>query len=128
MAYDLLDDVKNKLIYIETSRGCPYRCGYCMASLDNKVRFFNIEEIKNQILILLNRGARVFKFLDRTFNANKKHFIDLIDFIILNHNEDNSFQFEITGDLLDPSIIDYINEKAPKNLFRFEIGIQSTNT
>ena len=98
-----------------------------MASLDNKVRFFNIEEIKNQILSLLERKARVFKFLDRTFNANKKHFIDLIDFIILNHNENNSFQFEITGDLLDPSIIDYINEKAPKNLFRFEIGIQSTN-
>ena len=127
MAYDLLDDVENKLIYIETSRGCPYRCGYCMASLDNKVRFFNIEEIKNQILSLLERKARVFKFLDRTFNANKKHFIDLIDFIILNHNENNSFQFEITGDLLDPAIIDYINEKAPKNLFRFEIGIQSTN-
>ena len=127
MAYDLLDDVNNKLIYIETSRGCPYRCGYCMASLDNKVRFFNIEEIKKQILVLLDRGARVFKFLDRTFNANKKHFIDLIDFIILNHNENNSFQFEITGDLLDPAIIDYINDKAPKNLFRFEIGIQSTN-
>lgn len=127
MAYDLLDDVENKLIYIETSRGCPYRCGYCMASLDNKVRFFDIEEIKNQILILLERKARVFKFLDRTFNANKKHFIDLIDFIIEHHNPNNSFQFEITGDLLDPSIIDYINEKAPKNLFRFEIGIQSTN-
>lgn len=127
MAYDLLDDVKNKIVYIETSRGCPYHCAYCMASLDNKVRFFNIEEIKNQILILLEKGARVFKFLDRTFNANKKHFIALIDFIILNHRKNNSFQFEITGDLLNPDIIDYINERAPKNLFRFEIGIQSTN-
>ena len=127
MAYDLLDDVKNKIVYLETSRGCPYKCGYCMASLDNKVRFFNIEEIKKQILLLQNKGARIFKFLDRTFNANKNNFISLIDFIIENHNPNNSFQFEITGDLLSTDIIEYINKKAPKNLFRFEIGIQSTN-
>lgn len=127
MAYHLLSDVNNQIIYIETSRGCPYRCGYCMASLDNKLRFFDIEEIKKQILILINKGGRVFKFLDRTFNAHKANFISLIDFIIENHKEGNSFQFEITGDLLDDDIIKYINEKAPKNLFRFEIGIQSTN-
>lgn len=127
MAYDLLDDVKNKIVYLETSRGCPYHCGYCMASLDNKVRFFNIEEIKNQILLLSNKDARIFKFLDRTFNANKNNFISLIDYIIEIHKPNQSFQFEITGDLLSTEIIDYINNKAPKNLFRFEIGIQSTN-
>ena len=127
MAYHLLNDIKNKIIYIETSRGCRFNCGYCMASLDNKLRFFDIEEIKKEVLILINNGGRVFKFLDRTFNANKKNFISLIDFIILNHKEGNSFQFEITGDLLDDDIISYINRHAPKNLFRFEIGIQSTN-
>ena len=127
MAYDLLDDVNNQIIYIETSRGCPYKCGYCMASLDNKLRFFNIEEIKRQVLELISKGGRVFKFLDRTFNANKKNFISLIDFIILHHKENNSFQFEITGDLLDEDVIDYINKRSPKDLFRFEIGIQSTN-
>lgn len=127
MAYDLLDDVENKIVYLETSRGCPYHCGYCMASLDNKVRFFNIEEIKRQILLLSNKGARVFKFLDRTFNANKKNFISLIDYIIEIHKDYQSYQFEITGDLLSTEIIDYINQRAPKNLFRFEIGIQSTN-
>ena len=127
MAYSLLDDINNKIIYIETSRGCPYRCGYCMASLDNKLRFFDIEKIKEEILVLINNGGRVFKFLDRTFNANKKNFISLIDFIIKHHKENNSFQFEITGDLLDDDVIKYINEHAPKNLFRFEIGIQSTN-
>ena len=127
MAYHLLDDLHNKIIYIETSRGCPFKCGYCMASLDNKLRFFDIEEIKKEVLLLINQGGRVFKFLDRTFNANKKNFLSLIDFIILHHKENNSFQFEITGDLLDDEIIKYINEHAPKNLFRFEIGIQSTN-
>jgi len=126
MAYDLLDDVYNKIVYIETSRGCPYRCGYCMASLDNKVRFFDIEEIKKQLLYLQSKGARVYKFLDRTFNANKK-FIDLIDFIVANHKAGESYQFEITGDLLKPEYIDYINLHSPKHLIRFEIGIQSTN-
>ena len=127
MAYHLLDDISNQIIYIETSRGCPYHCGYCMASLDNKLRFFDIDEIKNEILLLINKGGRVFKFLDRTFNAHKKNFISLIDYIIEHHQPNNSFQFEITGDLLDDDIIDYINKHAPKNLFRFEIGIQSTN-
>ena len=127
MAYHLLDDLNNKIIYIETSRGCPFKCGYCMASLDNKLRFFDIEEIKNEVLRLINQGGRIFKFLDRTFNANKKNFLSLIDFIIKHHKENNSFQFEITGDLLDDEIIKYINQNAPKNLFRFEIGIQSTN-
>lgn len=127
MAYDLISNVDNKIMYIETSRGCPYKCAYCMASLDNKLRFFDIEEIKRQLLILINKNAKVFKFLDRTFNANKKNFIELIDFIIEHHKVGNSFQFEITGDLLDEDIINYINNKSPKNLFRFEIGIQSTN-
>ena len=127
MAYDLLDDINNQIIYIETSRGCPFHCGYCMASLDNKLRFFDIEEIKEQVLTLINKGGKVFKFLDRTFNAHKKNFLSLIDFIIKHHKPNNSFQFEITGDLLDDDIIHYINNNAPKNLFRFEIGIQSTN-
>ncbi len=127
LAYDICNDVENRIVYIETSRGCPYKCSYCMASLDNKVRFFDIEEIKKQVLYLINRNTKVFKFLDRTFNANKKNFIELIDFIVESHKENNSFQFEITGDLLAPEIIDYINEKCPKGLIRFEIGIQSTN-
>lgn len=127
MAYDLLEDVEHQIVYIETSRGCPYHCAYCMASLDNKLRFFSIEEIKRQLMLLNQRKARTFKFLDRTFNANKKNFISLIDYIIQEHLEFQSYQFEITGDLLDESIIDHIHQHAPKHLFRFEIGIQSTN-
>ena len=126
-AYDLLTDLTNQITYVESSRGCPYKCGYCMASLEKKVRCFDIEKVKKEIKKLIDRGARIIKFLDRTFNANKKNFLSLIDFIIENHKENNSFQFEITGDLLDVDVIEYINNRAPKGLFRFEIGIQSTN-
>lgn len=125
-AYDLYDNMENKIAYIETSRGCPYHCGYCMASLDNNLRFFDMEKIKSKILLLKSKGAKTFKFLDRTFNANRK-FPDLIDFIIENYTTGESYQFEITGDVLKPEYIDYINARAPKNLIRFEIGIQSTN-
>lgn len=126
-AYDLLTDLENQITYVETSRGCPYKCGYCMASLEKRVRTFNVDKVKIEIKKLIDRGARIIKFLDRTFNANKNNFLSLIDYIIEVHKPNNSFQFEITGDLLDPSIIEYIDNKAPKNLFRFEIGIQSTN-
>lgn len=125
-AYDAYDDVSHKISYIETSRGCPYKCGYCMASLDNNLRFFDIEQIKEEILKLKKRGAKTFKFLDRTFNANKK-FLELLAFIIENHEVGESYQFEITGDVLREEYIDYINENAPPDLIRFEIGIQSTN-
>jgi anaerobic magnesium-protoporphyrin IX monomethyl ester cyclase len=118
--------IKNKIAYIETSRGCPYKCSYCLSSLEKKVRFFDIETVKSDILYLLKNGAKTFKFLDRTFNASK-HIIPILDFIIKNHIEGTVFQFEITGDVLNPKVIDYIHNHAPKGLFRFEIGIQSTN-
>lgn len=125
-AYYLYDEPMHKLSYIETSRGCPYRCGYCMASLDKKLRFFDINKVISEIEKLRKRGAKTFKFLDRTFNAGQR-FQEVIDYIIKNHSEGESYQFEITGDILSEAYIDYINEKAPKNLIRFEIGIQSTN-
>lgn len=127
MAYDLCDDLSNRVIYFETSRGCPFHCTYCMASLDNKVRFFDLEEIKRQLLFLINAGARTIKFLDRTFNANKKMFLELIYFLSEHHVVGQSFQFEITGDLLEFEVLEKIHQIIPPKLFRFEIGIQSTN-
>lgn len=125
--YKIENDYKNRITYIETSRGCPYNCAYCMASLEKKVRYFDLNNVKENIMYLMNKGVKVFKFLDRTFNSNKNKAYELFDFIIKNHLEGTSFQFEITGDILPIEIIDYLNNNAPKNLFRFEIGIQSTN-
>ncbi|AIO18439.1 coproporphyrinogen III oxidase [Candidatus Izimaplasma bacterium HR1] len=121
-----IEHIPNKISYIESSRGCPYKCSYCLSSLEKTVRFFNTDEVKKAILYLMEKGSKTIKFLDRTFNANKNT-LDLLDYIIENNNHKTVFQFEITGDVLDPKIIEHLNKKAPKGLFRFEIGIQSIN-
>lgn len=116
----------NRIQYIETSRGCPYSCQYCLASVDNKVRYFDIEKVKDEIRYLMKHGATTFKFLDRTFNINKTYALDMFNFIIKEHLPGTQFQFEITADIMPTELIDYLNEHAPAGLFRFEIGIQST--
>ena len=121
-----IDFSSHQIQYIETSRGCPYKCSYCLASLEERVRYFPAEMVLENIQMLIDSGSRVFKFLDRTFNLNIKNSIIVIKYIIENHKPGNSFQFEITGDILDERILDEVH-MAPKGLFRFEIGIQSTN-
>ena len=119
-------DLYNKVLYIETSRGCPYKCEFCLASLDNIVRYLPIDHIKNNLLYLMQHG-RVIKFLDRTFNVKKDFTIDMFQFMLDNHRSENVFQFEITADIVHADIIKFIEEKVPKGLFRFEIGIQTVN-
>ena len=123
---DPAEDLYNKVSYIETSRGCPYKCGFCLASLDNNVRYLPMADIKQNLLYLMTHG-RVIKFLDRTFNMKRDFTLDVFQFILDHHRPGNVFQFEITADILHPDIIRFINEKVPKGLFRFEIGIQTVN-
>ncbi len=123
---DAPGELWNKVLYMETSRGCPYKCEFCLASLDNKVRYLPNHSIKQTLMHLMEHG-RVIKFLDRTFNIKRDFTIDIFQFILDNHRPGNVFQFEITADILHPDIIKFINEKVPKGLFRFEIGIQTVN-
>lgn len=120
------ESLKNRVLYIETSRGCPYKCEFCLASLDNKVRYLPDAHIKANLLYLMQNG-KVVKFLDRTFNIKKDFTLSIFKFILENHRPDNVFQFEITADILHPDIIAFVNEHVPKGLFRFEIGIQTVN-
>lgn len=124
--YDNPEELYNKVSYIETSRGCPYKCEFCLASLDNKVRYLPMDTIKSNLKYLMDHG-RTIKFLDRTFNIKKDFTIDLFGFILENHRPGNVFQFEITADIVHKDIIEYINEHVPPGLFRFEIGIQTIN-
>lgn len=119
-------ELKNKVCYIETSRGCPYKCEFCLASIDNKVRYLPDEVIKANLLYLMQHG-KVIKFLDRTFNIKKDFTIDIFKFILSHHRPGNVFQFEITADIVHPEIIKFIDEHVPPGLFRFEIGIQTVN-
>ena len=119
-------DRNNRLTYFETSRGCPYQCGYCLSSLEKGIRFFSQDYIFQNLDYLIKNNACRIKFLDRTFNLNKKHAKTIFDFLIKQHKPELSFQFEIYADLLDDEIIEYLNDSLPSGFFRFEIGIQST--
>lgn len=123
---DPSDDLYNKVCYIETSRGCPYKCEFCLASLDNKVRYLPIEDIKSNLAFLMEHG-RTIKFLDRTFNVKKDFTIDIFRFILERRKPDQVFQFEITADIVHPDIVKFIQEEVPEGVFRFEIGIQTVN-
>ncbi len=118
--------LKNRVLYIETSRGCPYKCEFCLASLDNKVRYLPMQHIKSNLLYLMQHGKTI-KFLDRTFNVKKDFTLDIFQFILDNAQPNTVFQFEITADIMHPDIMQFIIDKVPKGMFRFEIGIQTVN-
>jgi len=118
--------MKNRLVYFESSRGCPYQCQYCLSSLEKGVRYYSQEYIFENLKYLIDNGAKQIKFLDRTFNLNKEHTLAIFDFLIRNYRPGLSIQFEIYADLLTDDIINYLNTHLPTGYFRFEIGIQST--
>ncbi|MCM3715155.1 B12-binding domain-containing radical SAM protein [Alkalihalobacillus oceani] len=115
-----------RVTYFETSRGCPYSCQFCLSSIEVGVRYFNIEQVKADLLFLIENGAKLIKFVDRTFNIKRDYALEIFRFLIDNH-QDCVFQFEITADIMRPEVLAFLNEHAPKGIFRFEIGVQSTN-
>lgn len=122
-----LPHLGKRIQYIETSRGCPFQCQFCLSSIEVGVRYFNREKIKEDIRFLMDNGARTIKFVDRTFNISRSYAMEMFQFLIDEHKPGVVFQFEITADIMRPEVIQFLNDNAPKGLFRFEIGVQSTN-
>lgn len=118
--------LSKRIVYMETSRGCPFRCQFCLSSIESGVRYFDLDRIKEDILYLIQNGAKTIKFLDRTFNIHRTYAMELFRFLI-DHHGGCVFQFEINADILHPEIVRFLNENAPPGIFRFEIGVQSTN-
>lgn len=124
--YSILDLEDDKVIYYESSRGCPYRCAYCLSSLEKEIRAHSLERTRRDIGYFLYKQVKQVKFLDRTFNYDRGRANHIWQYIIDNDNGVTNFHFEICADLLDSDGLSVI-QRARKGLFQFEIGIQSTN-
>ncbi len=122
---DDIINLDNKMIYYETSRGCPFSCSYCLSSVSKGVRFFSLERVFEDLKLFMDCNVKLVKLTDRTFNIDIERTKKILRFIIEN-NKNTCFHFEISADILDDEIIMLFNS-APKGYFQLEIGIQSTN-
>ena len=118
-------DLKGRIIYYESSRGCPYSCKYCLSGERGKVRFKDTADVKKDLKFFADNGVPLVKFVDRTFNADRKRAREIWKYIST-LNGGTRFHMEITGELLDDETIEVLKEINPENL-QFEIGVQSTN-
>lgn len=127
---EYLEQLSGRIAYIESSRGCPFRCAFCLSGRCGGVRFFSLEATKEKIILLANSGTQTVKFIDRTFNADRKRAREIFEFIISEYGKNVPgsvcFHFEIEGELIDDETVEVL-KKAPKGLFQFEIGLQSYN-
>lgn len=124
--YDDLMPFANKIIYYETSRGCPFRCSYCLSSIDKSVRFRDIDVIKRELQFFLDHNVKQVKFVDRTFNCSREHAMEIWRYIYENDNGVTNFHFEISADILSEEEIALLHKLRP-GLAQLEIGVQSTN-
>lgn len=119
-----LVDTSRGLVYLETSRGCPYRCAFCMSSLDETVRSFSMERIESDLRRLMEARVPKVKLVDRTFNYDAGRAREIFSFILA-HNRGSHFHFEIGAHLLDAATLELL-ATVPADTFQFEIGVQST--
>lgn len=118
-------ELGEKIIYYESSRGCPFSCQYCLSSATQGVRFFSIDRVLAELKFFIQHKVRQIKFVDRTFNTKKEHYLKIWEFLQQQDCRTN-FHFEIASDLLDEEVLSVL-ERMPKGRIQLEIGIQSTN-
>lgn len=124
--YRDLSPFENRILYYEAQRGCPFRCSYCLSSVEKGVRFRPLALVKQELSFFLERRVRQVKFVDRTFNANRGFAMEIWRFLRDNDNGVTNFHFELEASLLAREEMDFLKTVRP-GLFQFEIGVQSTN-
>ena len=117
---------ENRIIYYESGRGCPFRCSYCLSSIDKKVRLRDIDTVKKELQFFLDNKVKQVKFVDRTFNCNHRHATEIWKYISEHDNGVTNFHFEIAADLLNEEELRLLYGMRP-GLIQLEIGVQSTN-
>lgn len=125
-AYNPDEDFSNRIIYYESSRGCPFNCSYCLSSVDKKVRFKDLDRVKEELLFFIKKKVPQVKFVDRTFNCDRERTLEIWKFIKENDNSITNFHFEIAADLITEDELNVIKDMRP-GLVQFEIGVQSVN-
>lgn len=125
--YRDMKDFEHKIIYYESSRGCPFSCSYCLSSIDKKLRFRSLELVKKELQFFLDHKVPQVKFVDRTFNCSARHATEIWNYIREHDNGITNFHFEISADLLTDEEIELIGSMRP-GLIQLEIGVQSTNS
>ncbi len=124
--YEDLSLFENRIIYYESSRGCPFRCSYCLSSVDKKLRFRDLSIVKRELQFFLDQGVKQVKFVDRTFNCNREHAMAIWQYILENDNSVTNFHFEISADILGEEELALLERMRP-GLVQLEIGVQTAN-
>ena len=124
--YEHIEEFENRIIYYESSRGCPFSCSYCLSSIDKKLRFRDLELVKKELQFFLDHKVPQVKFVDRTFNCKHEHAMAIWKYILEHDNGVTNFHFEISADLLRDEEMDLMAKMRP-GLIQLEIGVQSTN-
>ena len=125
-SYDNLEGMEHRIIYYESSRGCPYSCSYCLSSIDKTVRFRSLDLVMKELDYFLERKVPQVKFVDRTFNCKKSHALAIWRYLLEHDNGVTNFHFEISADLIDEEELEVMEQMRP-GLIQLEIGVQTTN-
>ena len=124
--YSDLEPFENRIIYYESSRGCPFRCSYCLSSIEKRVRFRSMDLVRSELQYFLDQRVKQVKFIDRTFNSSSKRSLEIWTYIKEHDNGVTNFHFEIGADLLTDEELSLLSTLRP-GLVQLEIGIQSTH-
>ena len=124
--YDDMAGFENRIVYYESSRGCPFSCSYCLSSIDKTVRFRSLDLVLPELQFFLDHKVPQVKFVDRTFNCKREHTLGIWRYLVEHDNGITNFHFEVSADIFDEEELELIGKMRP-GLIQLEIGVQSTN-